>query len=72
MNISHTHTPGEFLEGAEGHHGSHALTRWREGGVQKNVAHAGHVYHAVVVQVGREGHSENTQHTHTHTISSTL
>lgn len=49
--------PGELLEGAEGHHGSHALAGWCEGRVEQDVADTGHVHHAVVVQVGRERHS---------------
>lgn len=48
--------PGELLEGAEGHHGSHALAGGREGGVEQDVADTGHVHHAVVVQVGGERH----------------
>lgn len=48
--------PGELLEGAERDHGSHALTRRRKRCVKKNITHAGHVNHAVVVQVGWERH----------------
>lgn len=65
-----THPPGELLEGLEGHHGSHALAGRGEGGVQQHVAHAGYVHHAIVIQVGGEGHSvmdANTQRdTQTH------
>lgn len=48
--------PGELLEGAERDHSAHALTGRRERCVQQNITHAGHVHHAVVVQVGWEGH----------------
>ena len=48
--------PGELLEGAESHHGSHALTGWSKGCVEQNVADAGDMHHAVVVQVRWEWH----------------
>lgn len=47
-----TDAPGELLEGAERNHGSHALTRRRERRVEQDVADAGRMHHAVVVQVG--------------------
>lgn len=48
--------PGELLEGAKSNHCSHALTRWRKRCVEQHVADAGHVHHAVVVEVGWEWH----------------
>lgn len=56
LELFNRHWLGEVLERAEGDHGSHALTGRREGRVEQNVADAGHVRHAVVVQVGRERH----------------
>lgn len=48
--------PGELLEGAERYHGSHTLTRGCKRCVKQNIAHAGYMHHAVVVQVGWEWH----------------
>lgn len=52
------HVPDKILEGAEGDHPAHALARRSERVVQQDVAHARHVDHPVVIEVGREGHSK--------------
>lgn len=49
--------PDKIFKSTERDHSTHPLTWWSEGVVQQHVADTSYMSHAIVVEVGGEGHS---------------
>lgn len=54
----HGASPDKIFKSPERDHSAHPLTRWSECVVQQHVADTGYMSHAIVVEVGGEGHSK--------------